>query len=147
MVNMVFFQASATVIPTLLIAATLTGRLMEPWKLDVTDIKSRKGVKQAVRSFTTGIVFMYIFILLVFLGEGGALAALISGRPRLLYFILVMFAIALVIIMVTVAILRDVLNQIDAAKKGGSDRIFNVMALGVVLFVVIVGLAAIPPIQ
>ena len=68
MISIEFFKATATVIPTLLIAVVFTGKLMDNWKLELDEEISSVERQGRIAQYVGGITFVGWLLLACIVG-------------------------------------------------------------------------------
>ena len=145
MINIQFFQATATVIPTLLIAVVFTGKLMDNWKLELDEKTSRAERKGRIAEHIGGITFVGWLLLASIVGEGAALAALVSGIPRFSYLVLVVVAIGFQLTCLGVVVLAQAVSRVEKHDPQKATRGYILVGVGLVIFLFLILSATVSP--
>jgi hypothetical protein len=128
-IDIKFFQVSATVMPTLLVGIVFTGNLMDNWKLELDEKTSHAERKGRIAEYLEGITFVGWLLLASLVGEGAALAALVSGIPRFSYLVLalVVVAISIQLTCLGAAVLAQAVSRVEKndPKKATRGYILN----------------------
>jgi hypothetical protein len=141
-IDMSFFRATATVIPTLLIAVVFTGKLMDTWKLELDEGLSRDERQNRIAEYVGGITFVGWLLMASIVGLGASLAALASSNAHFIYLVLAVVAIAFQLTCLGAIVLSQ---AIDRAERHGSRQAtlgYLLIGIGLVVFVALVLTAA-----
>jgi hypothetical protein len=117
-----FFQATATVISTLLIADVDTGKLMDNWQLELDENIGSAKRKGKIAEYVGGIAFVGWLLLTAIAGEGAALAVLVSGIPRFSYLVLVVVAISFQLTCLGVVVLAQAVSRVEKHDPQRASR-------------------------
>lgn len=145
MINLDFFKATASVIPTLLIAVVLYGKLMDNWKLEIDEKTSRSERQGRIAEYVGGIAFVGWLILASIVGEGASLAALVSGIPRFIYLVFVVIAISFQLVRLGVIVLSEAVSRVEEHDAKKASRGYILIAVGLVIFLFLILSATVSP--
>jgi hypothetical protein len=138
-----FFKATATVIPTLLIAVVFTGKLMDNWKLELDEGISSVERQGRIAQYVGGITFVGWLLLACIVGEGAALAALASSSPRFVYLVLVVVAISFELTCLGAIVLSQAVSRVEEHDPKKARRGYTLIGVGLVIFLVLIFSAAV----
>jgi hypothetical protein len=137
-----FYKAAATVIPTLMIAVVFTGRVIDEWKLELDDNTSADEVQHRVAEYMGGVTFVAWVFFTSIVGEGAALAALLSGvNPPRVYTILVVIAITFQLTTLGRTVLAQAISRVEAYDTKKARRAYVLLGTGLLIFVVLIMLS------
>lgn len=125
MIDVRFFQATATVIPTLAVAAALTSRVMDT-------ARQRNASRKPEERKEGAIVLVGSLLAAVIVGESTSLAALVnSSHPYWndAFFVVTIVAVLLILLMLVVITTTDPVDYVP----GGRLRIWLPVSLGVIV--------------
>jgi len=121
-IDIKFFQASATVIPSLLIGVVLNDELMDNWSLELDDNTSSAKRKEKNAAYVGGITFVGWLLLTSIAADGSPLAALASGIPRFSYLVLVVVASSFQLTCLGVVVLAQAVSRVEKHDPKGRRK-------------------------
>jgi hypothetical protein len=133
------------VIPTLLIAVVIYGKLMDNWKLELDEKTSRAERKGRIAEYVEGITFVGWLLLASIAGEGAALAALVSGIPRFSYLVLVVVAISFKLTCLGAVVLAQAVSRVETHDPKKATRGYVLIGVGLVIFLFLILSATVSP--
>jgi uncharacterized membrane protein YidH (DUF202 family) len=133
------------VIPTLLIAVVIYGKLMDNWKLELDEKTSRAERKGRIAEYVEGITFVDWLLLASIAGEGAALAALVSGIPRFSYLVLVVVAISFQLKCLGAVVLAQAVSRVETHDPKKATRGYVLIGVGLVIFLFLILAATVSP--
>jgi hypothetical protein len=145
MIDAYFFKATATVIPTLLIGVVFTGKLMDNWKLELDERTSHVEKQGRIAEYVGGITFVGWLLLAAIVGEGAALAALVSGIPRLIYLVLVVVAISSLLACLGVMVLAQAISRVEQHDPKKATGGYILIGVGLAIFLLLILSAMVSP--
>ena len=145
MIDIKFFQAAATVIPTLLIGVVFTGKLMDNWKLELDDKTSHVERQGRIAQYIEGITFVSWLLLASIAGEGAALAALVSDIPRFTYLVLVVVAISFQLTCLGGIVLSQAVSRVENHDAKEATRGYTLIGVGLIIFLLLILSATVSP--
>lgn len=110
-ISLDFFRATATVIPTLLIAVVLTGRLLDRFDLGLDGSETRGEQLKRIKEFRRAVYGTTAAISMAFVGEVAALAALVSGKHRVLFLAIVLVSLGSILGMLSTVMFRGLIEN------------------------------------
>jgi hypothetical protein len=137
-----FYKVAASVIPTLLIAVVFAAKLIDEWKLDLDDKTSAVDQRDKVAEYMGGVNFVALVFFTSIVGEGAALAALLSNQdPYRVYKVLVITAITFQLTTLGRTVLAQAISRVDGHGTRQATLSYVLLGTGLVIFVVLVMLA------
>jgi hypothetical protein len=137
-----FYKAAASVIPTLMIAIVFTGKLIDEWKLELDDNTSDVEQRDRVAEYIEGVTFVAWVFFTSIVGEGAALAALLSGQdPPRVYKTLVVIAITFQLTTLGRTVLAQAISRVDGHGTKKATRSYVLLGIGLLIFVVLIMVA------
>jgi hypothetical protein len=144
-IDIKFFSAAATVIPTLLVAVVFTGKIMDSWKLELDEATDDEQQQGRIAEFIEGITFVGLLLLASIAGQGAALAALVSGVPHFIYLVVVVVAIAFQLTCLGGIVLLQAVNRAEQYDARKANRGYALVGVGLVIFVLFILSATVSP--
>jgi hypothetical protein len=83
------------------------------WKLELDERTSHVEKQGRIAEYVGGITFVGWLLLAAIVGEGAALAAPVSGIPRLIYLVLVVVAISFLLSCLGVMVLAQAVSRVE----------------------------------
>ena len=138
MIGIDFFKATATVIPTLLIAASLTAKPLqrEPQKEGL----SEKDLELSEWQYGNNLKLVTTVVAITFLGEGASLAALISGDTRIVFAVVTLLAIFVILSLLGVLIISEEAGRLKNKELGYRLTYILILAALVSVGIVVYGI-------
>ena len=137
-----FYKAAASVIPTLMIAVVFTGKVIDEWKLELDDNTSAVEQRDRVAEYMGGVTFLAWVFFTSIVGEGAALAALLSGQnPPEVYKTLVVIAITFQLTTLGRTVLAQAISRVDGHSTKKATLSYVLLGMGLLIFVVLIMLA------
>ena len=137
-----FYKAAASVIPTLMIAVVFTGKVIDEWKLELDDNTSAVEQRDRVAEYMGGVTFVAWVFFTSIVGEGAALAALLSGpNPPGVYKTLVVIAITFQLTTLGRTVLAQAISRVDGHSTKKAKLSYVLLGIGLLIFVVLIMLA------
>ena len=137
-----FYKAAASVIPTLMIAVVFTGKVIDEWKLELDDNTSAVEQRDRVAEYMGGVTFLAWVFFTSIVGEGAALAALLSGQnPPEVYKTLVVIAITFQLTTLGRTVLAQAISRVDGHSTKKAKLSYVLLGIGLLIFVVLIMLA------
>jgi hypothetical protein len=144
MIDIYFFKATASVIPTLLIGVVFTGKLMDDWKLELDETTNHVERQGRIAEYLGGITFVSWLLLAAIVGEGAALAAVASGIPHFIYLVLVVVAISFLLTSLAGMVLFRAVSRLDEHEAQKATPSLILIGVGLVIFLLIIFSAVLP---
>ena len=145
MITITFFHTTASVIPTLLVGIVFYGKLMDHWKLELDEKTSRAEREGRIAEYVGGITFVGWLLLASIVGEGAALAALVSGIPRFTYLVLVVVAISFQLTCLGAAVLAQAVSRVEKHDPKKATRGYILIGIGLIIFLFLIFSATVSP--
>jgi hypothetical protein len=109
---------------------------------ETTNHVERQG---RIAEYVGGITFVSWLLLAATVGEGAALAALVSGIPRFIYLVLVVVAISSLLTSLAGMVLSQAVSRLDEHEAKKATRSYILIGVGLVRFLLLIFSATVSP--